>query len=132
MEIRPLTSEHEVSLVELHAKMGAPYVFDSKGPYALGSGIFNGAASPVVAMLGRPTLEVFAILNSAWQTPQDRLYAGERLYEHFEREAVNAGYVLLCASIPPRLERSFGKRLISHGWGKHHWPVYTKELIHVP
>lgn len=102
------------------------YKFDSR--FVLGSGMFNGADAPVMAMVGRPALEMYLLLDKDWHTPAERLYVGQMLGTHFEREARAAGFVELFATLPPWVERSFGKRLVAHGWYRQGWASYSKEL----
>lgn len=82
---------------------------------------------PVMAMLARMTTEGFLL--------QDLSHSPETRWEWFKQVQAatftglwQAGFEDVHAFLPPNMDNTFGKRLISTGWVREKWPAYCKYL----
>ncbi len=89
----------------------------------LDSGIFvsktvleNGNGQVEMALLGRLTVEMYMLLDPTVGTPRERWEKFLKLHEAVEREMRVNGIHDVHAWIPPKIAKSFGRRLAGLGW----------------
>jgi hypothetical protein len=86
---------------------------------------------PRQAILMRMTAEMFLLQDKGWETPGMRLEAFSHLHEASRQVAAAAGVSDVHAWLPPEIENTFGRRLMSEfGWKKQLWPSFSRETLH--
>lgn len=85
----------------------------------------------VQAAFAHLTAEIYFLLDPKWSTPQERHLAFLEMMDVGRQKAWHPGGLEdLHAFLPPQVERSFGKRLLAHGWNKAPWSPYFTEVNH--
>jgi hypothetical protein len=81
------------------------------------------------AILMRLTAEMFLLQDKSWETPGMRLEAFSQIHEASRRVAAAAGVSDVHAWLPPEIDASFGRRLMTEfGWKKQLWPCFSREI----
>lgn len=127
-----LVGEGEVeALGKLHFQSGIDYklpqfVHNPRFPIQLSirhNGDFMGAA------LVHIDAEVYLFLDHQVATPKERYQALEMLQNVLIQRVREIGLDSMYCVLPPRFERSFGPRLVAHGWAPDRgWPKYTYQI----
>jgi hypothetical protein len=129
MLIRAYTDADFESLRAMHAAQKFSYELpDPSDPLFLLRAVVEDDGKPRMAALLRLTAEAYLLADPAEGTPRERwqwLYA---LHEATRRAAKERGLSDVQAFLPPRVARSFGRRLETLGWRPDPWRCYTKVL----
>jgi hypothetical protein len=88
------------------------------------------AASPriTMAILLRLTAEAYLLHDPASGTPRQRWQRLLALHEAGRRDAAARGLDDVQAFLPPRIARSFGRRLAQLGWTRDPWPCFSRHI----
>lgn len=125
MAVRQLKQSDWPMLLELFAKQGFTYELPKN--FAVKHVVTNGNDVPVMAILARPTVELYMLLDAEWESPAMRMEALKHIHESVRRELETRGFEDANIWIPPVKEKSFGRRLMkSFGWKKNLWSCYTR------
>jgi hypothetical protein len=91
---------------------------------------FLHANSPriLMAVLLRLTAETYLLHDPAAGTPRQRWQRFLALHEAALRAAAARGLDDAQAFLPPRIARSFGRRLARLGWTQDPWPCFSKVI----
>ena len=81
-----------------------------------------------MAILGHRTVEAYFLIDRDWATPGERYGAFLELHNYACAVGSQLGYEDVQALIPPAVEKPFGRRLLSLGWGRNLWACYSREL----
>jgi hypothetical protein len=129
MEIREISSEDHPRLMELHEKMALGYPLDLADPnMVIKMGLFNGSPAPIAAILGRATSEAYLLLDCAWGTPERRWEAVLRVVAAAHAQAKLLGFSDVHVWLPPKIEKTFARRLKKLGFMQAPWTCYTAKL----
>lgn len=83
-----------------------------------------------VAAFLRLTCETMILGNQKWRSPAWRWEVLKEMHEDMRRKAQLLMLDDAHCWVPPQIEKSFGKRLISLGWEKERpWPVYSTRVF---
>lgn len=88
----------------------------------------NGSRRIVMAVLLRLTAETYLLQDPAAGTPRQRWQRFLALHEAALRAAADRGLDDAQAFLPPRIARSFGRRLARLGWTQDPWPCFSRRL----
>jgi hypothetical protein len=82
----------------------------------------------VMAVLLRLTAETYLLHDPAAGTPRQRWQRFLALHEAAQRSAAARGLDDVQAFLPPRIARSFGRRLARLGWSHDPWPCFSRRI----
>jgi len=128
MRIRDYTPEDEPALRAMHAAQGFDYAFpDLSNPLFVARLVLeDDHGRPLMAALGRITCEAFLLADPRSGTPRERWQQLLALHEATRRTLEAQGFEDATCWIPPRIERSFGRRLRRLGWLRDLWSAYSR------
>lgn len=131
MTIRAYRASDEPILRAIHEAQGHDYPFPDLS-HSQFVGIMVAADAndvPVQAIAARKTLEIFMLGDPKWRTPAWRLRVFSELQEVLHRAMFSQGFTDAHAFLPPKIARSFGKRLQrDFGWIPSKWQSFCKYL----
>ena len=132
MLIREYRDSDLAALRAVHAAQGFDYAFpDLRNPLFVTKLVLTpGAAEPVIgAVLLRLTAEAYLLLDPRAGTPRQRWHWLLALHAAAERDAWQRGLEDVHAWLPPRIAKTFGKRVARLGWRRDDtWTPYCKKL----
>lgn len=77
----------------------------------------------------RPLGEAYLFIDHGWENPALRFAAFQQLHDSMAVKMRAKGVLDIAAFIPPRMERSFGRRLMKElDWFRPLWPCFAKDL----
>jgi len=129
--IRPFENGDLEAIKQMHAKQNFAYAFpDVSNPTFLCKKVLeNGNAKPEMAAMIHLTGEAYLLVDPELDiSPRDRWAQFVALHEQVRRDAWNIGLEDIHCWLPPQVEKSFGKRLMSLGWKRPLWTDYMYEL----
>lgn len=130
MRIREFQAADLQALRRIHAKQGfrypVPDVEDRN--FLLRAVLEDDSGEPVMAALARLTSEVYLLADPEAGTPRERWQRLLALHQAAQREALRRGLDDAHCWLPPRIDRSFGKRLMRLGWSQPAWTCYWLPL----
>lgn len=120
-------------LRQMHAAMGFAYELpDPKNKNVVARFVTEEAGRAVAAVIGRRTAEAYFLLDQEWGTPAQRYAAFLELHNRACETGALLGFEDVNVFLPPQVERSFGKRLLSLGWRTYEqgqeWRCYCRDL----
>ena len=132
MLIREYRDSDLAALRAVHAAQAFDYAFpDLRNPLFVTKLVLtSGAAEPVIgAVLLRLTAEAYLLLDPRAGTPRQRWHWLLALHAAAERDAWQRGLEDVHAWLPPRIAKTFGKRVARLGWRRDDtWTPYCKKL----
>jgi hypothetical protein len=129
MLIRAYTDADFESLRAMHAAQGFSYKLpDLSDPLFLVRAVVEDNGKPRMAALLRLTAEAYLLADPAEGRPRERWQWLHALHETTRLAAKERGLGDVQAFLPPRVARSFGRRLETLGWRSDPWNCYTKVL----
>jgi len=128
MRIRDYTPEDEPALRAMHAAQNFDYPFPDLANQLFLTRLVleDDDGRPLMAVLGRVTCEAFLLADAKAGTPRERWQHLRTLHEAARRALHAQGFEDATAWIPPRIERSFGRRLRRLGWLRDVWSAYSR------
>lgn len=125
MKLRVIESNDLPRLQELFARQGFEYDFPDLRAMVGALAVEDGGAV-VQAVLARPTVELYFLLDAEWRSPQWRMEALRQLHEAMRRDLRGKGFADAHVWIPPE-KKSFVSRLMrSFGWTRPAWTSLTR------
>lgn len=133
MNIRKATRSDLPRLKELHQSCGFDYPFPNLDEFFPIPVIVDENNQVVMAVASMPTVELFFFMDPKWETPGMRLEAFKYIHEFVRNDLKSRGIVEANAFLPPRLENSFGRKLMKRfNWRKGQgWPCFSRRTDHV-
>lgn len=130
MTVRPYTAADLDALKAMHAAQGFDYAFPDLDDSIFLSKLVveDDQGRPVMASLLRLTAEAYLLLDPRAGRPRERWWRFLALHEAARRDAFALGLDDAQAFVPPKVERSFGRRLAKLGWVKDPWPAYCRRV----
>ena len=130
MTVRPYTAADLDVLKAMHAAQGFDYAFPDLDDSIFLSKLVveDDQGRPVMASLLRLTAEAYLLLDPRAGRPRERWRSFLALHEAARRDAFALGLDDAQAFVPPKVERSFGRRLAKLGWVKDPWPAYCRRV----
>jgi len=129
MHIRPYTDADLDALRAMHAAQKFPYDFpDLNDPLFLLRAVVEDDGRPRMAALLRLTAEAYLLADPAEGSPRQRWQWLTALHEATRLAATERGLADVQAFLPPRVARSFGRRLEKLSWRRDPWTCYTRTL----
>lgn len=80
------------------------------------------------AILGRRTIEAYFLMARGKESPSDRYNAFLELHNAACEKGAELGYDDVQCLLPATIEKRFGRRLQSLGWGRNEWTCYSRSL----
>ncbi len=133
MRVREYIEEDFEALLRMHAAQGFGYPLpDLESPLLVSKLVLEddaaGESRVTMAILQRLTAETYLLHDPAAGTPRRRWQHFLELHEAARREAAARGLDDVQAFLPPRVARSFGRRLARLGWTRDPWPCLSLRL----
>ena len=130
MKIREYRSGDLRQLREMHAKQGFRYPMPDveNSAFLLRAVLEDDSGRPAMAALARLTSEVYLLADPEAGTPRERWERLIALHKAAEHEAWRRGLDDAHCWVPPRIARSFGRRLVRMGWSEPAWTCYWLPL----
>lgn len=131
MKIREYRPEDAAQVQALYEKQQFGYALpDLSNPLFFIRLVLEDDAGKIVqTFFAHLTAECYVMMDHEEGTPEQRMQLLEQLAAVGESLAWNPGGLdEICAWVPPKLEKSFGKRLLGIGWRKSAWPCFAKVL----
>ena len=129
MQIRAYNETDLDALRAMHAAQSFGYAFpDLTDPRFLLRAVVEDDGKPRMAALLRLTAEAYLLADPAEGKPRQRWQWLLALHEATRRAAEARGLADVQAFLPPRVARSFGRRLENLGWRRDPWTCYTRLL----
>ncbi len=118
LRIREYTEADLDALRRMHSAQGFDYEFPNIADpiFVLRLVLEDDAGSPAMAILSRLTAEAYLLADSAAGTPRERWERFVAIHRAAERALFARGLDDVHAWLPPRIARSFGRRLERLGW----------------
>lgn len=130
MYIRNTRPDDLRHLKAMYEKMGVGYEFFIPDCTSLVQVVVDENDIPVMALIGKPELNLFMLIDRDWGTPAKRSEAFREIHESMRREALSRGYTIANAWIPDELVKSFGRKLMkSFGWAQNLWVNFSLNLL---
>lgn len=125
MKLRVIESADLLRLKELFERQGFTYDFpDLRAMVAALAAVADGKI--VQAVLARPTVELYFLIDGQWRNPSWRMEALRQLHEAMRRELHGKGFEDAHTWIPPE-KKSFVSRLMrSFDWTRPQWTSLTR------
>lgn len=127
MKIRPIESSDFPRIQEFFERQGFSYQLPDRGEFVAGQVIDDNGA--VMAILARPTVELYMLSDPDWATPAMRFEALRKIHESMRLELRAKGFRDVHIWVPPQ-KKSFVQRLKkSFGWtgdGSPEWTCLTR------
>ena len=125
MNIRPCESNDHARLKTLFDMQGFDYQLPSLREFVAAQGVEDGDL--VMAILARPTTELYMLADPNWRTPQWRFDALKKLHESMRLELRGKGFSDAHVFLPPEKQKSFGRRLMrDFNWSEPLWKCYCR------
>jgi hypothetical protein len=138
MLIRPYTDADLDALRAMHAAQGFSYELpDPANPLFLVRAVVEddgpspraqSKKGPRMAALLRLTAEAYLLADPRDGTPRQRWQWLLALHEATRAAAAAHGLADVQAFLPPRVARSFGRRLAKLGWRRDPWTCFTRAV----
>lgn len=126
MKIRTLASADVLRLQELFEQQGFDYELPDLRTMVASQGIED-QGTLVQAVLARPTVELYFLVDEHWRNPAWRLEALRKIHESMRRELNGKGFEDVHVFLPPQKARSFARRLMNEfGWTEPLWKPLTR------
>lgn len=126
MLIRPVESADAPRLRELFEQQGFEYDLPSLRQMVAAQALED-QGTVVQAVLARPTVELYFLVDEHWRNPAWRLDALRKIHESMRRDLHGKGFEDAHVFLPPQKARSFGKRLMKDfGWTEPLWTPLTR------
>lgn len=126
MLVRTLESSDTPRLRELFEQQGFDYDLPSLRQMVAAQGIED-QGEIVQAVLARPTVELYFLVDENWRNPAWRLEALRKIHESMRRDLHGKGFEDVHVFLPPEKARSFARRLIKEfGWTEPLWSPLTR------
>lgn len=129
MRIREYRESDDVRLKEIYDAQCIPYDWPNiaDAQFIVKLVVVDEADIVIAAALARKTVEIYGLFDPSWETPAWRFEALRMLHERMRHEIGSLGYKDAHAWIPPRLAKSFARKL-KHlfGWQADPWPSYCR------
>jgi len=127
MKIRQIQNRDIDKLKEIHSASGFDYKFPNLNEFFPIPAVVDENDIPVLVVASLPTVELFLLADSTWETPGIRMEAFKLIHEFVRRDLQSRGIVEAVAWIPPELSKSFLRRLNKMGWNSGRgWPCYSR------
>ena len=127
MNVRQCNSADQPRLKELFDSQGFTYQLPSLKEFVAAQAVDENGV--VMAILARPTVELYMLSDPSWKTPAMRFEALRKLHESMRLELRGKGFRDVHVWIPPQ-KKSFVQRLKkSFGWtgdGSPEWTCLTR------
>lgn len=125
MKVRQVESLDWPRLRQLFEAQGFDYELPSRDEFVAGHAIDDNGIP--MAILARPTVELYMLADPNWKTPQWRFEALRKLHESLRLELRAKGFRDVHVWLPPQKEKSFGRRLMrSFGWNQPLWKCFSR------
>jgi hypothetical protein len=130
MKIREYKTSDLRRLREMHRKQGFRYPLPDveDASFLLRAVIEDEAGEPVMAALARLTSEIYLLADPEAGNPRERWERLVALHQAATREAWRRGLDDAHCWLPPRIAKSFGRRLVRLGWSEPAWPCFWLPL----
>lgn len=127
MQVRQFKDSDYQWVLELYRRQGFDYELPTMDAFKLVQVVVDDEDQPVMVLAARPTVEMFLIVDSAWETPQWRLEAFKLVHEAMRAALEAEGITDVHAWLPPEIEKSFARRLMRRfGWKQQLWNCYSR------
>lgn len=127
MRIRPLESADYPRIQELFEQQGFKYSLPDRREFVAAMAVEDDGV--VMAILARPTVELYMLADANWKTPAMRFEALRKIHESMRLELHGKGFRDVHVWVPPQ-KKSFVQRLKkSFGWvgdGSPEWTCLTR------
>ena len=122
MKLRVIESGDRPQLEALFEKQGFEYILPDRDTLVAAIAVEDGGRI-VQAVLARPTIELYFLMDAEWKSPALRMEALRAIHEAMRRELHGKGFEDAHVWIPPQ-KKNFVSRLIrSFGWTRSTWPT---------
>jgi hypothetical protein len=130
MLIRRYRAEDAAALREMHGTQGYAYELpDVEHPLFVSKLVLeDDSGRAVMAVLARLTCELYLLADSKAGTPRERLNGFLALHGMAEHDLARKGLEDGTCWVPPKIEKSFGRRLARLGWAKDPWAAYSRRI----
>ena len=130
MKIREYRGGDLRRLREMHAKQGFRYPMPDidDSAFLLRLVLEDDAGQPVMAALARLTSEVYLLADPESGNPRERWERLLTLHGVAQEEGWRRGLDDAHCWLPPRISKSFGRRLVRLGWSEPAWTCYWLPL----
>ena len=113
-------------LQEIFEAQGFDYTLPPESAF-LESSTFVADGQIQMAILARPTVELYMLSDKGWGTPGMRFLALRAVHEDMRKKLVARGIQDAHVWLPPEVERPFGSRLRrSFQWAPSRWKCYER------
>ena len=117
------------ALRAMHQAQGFDYAFpELNDPIFLSKLVVEAEGQVVMASLLRLTAEVYLLDDPRAGTPRQRWQWLLALHRAAAEDAYDRGLADAHCWLPPKIVRSFGRRLFRLGWEEQLWPSFSKKL----
>ena len=117
------------ALRAMHQAQGFDYAFpELSDPIFLSKLVVEANGRVVMASLLRLTAEVYLLHDPRAGTPRERWQWLLALHRAAEQDAYDRGLADAHCWLPPKIARSFGRRLFRLGWQEQLWSSFSKKL----
>ena len=131
MLVREYRESDLATLQRIHAAQQFPYAFpDLRDPLFLTKIVVTGDDDRILgAAFLRLTAEAYLLLDSQQGSPRQRWQSLLVLHDAAQRDAQQRGLEDVHAWLPPRIAKTFGRRLERLGWRRDdQWTPYCKRF----
>lgn len=125
--IRPYVDNDLDSVKSIHGRSGLPNVCLPylRNPNFIVKQVAEVSGKVVQAGFLKRQAEAFVLVDHDYSTPGERWEILQDLTAHVVNAGAKEGIEHISAWIPPQVESSFGKKLLSLGFVRSPWPCYT-------
>lgn len=125
MNIRRYRAKDFVKISSLFKKTGFDYNLPTRREL-IESEVFVDDNDEVIMWLGAKLVpEFYLIMDPSWETPGMRFETFTLLHNHMIDRLADRGIYEGTISVPPQVEKSFGRRLTKLGWLRSKWACFT-------
>ena len=129
MTVRDATAEDWDGVKALFSAQGFDYELPDLDSFLAVKIATDSQGTPRMAILARPTVELYMLSDASWEIPGWRFSALKVLHEVMRVALKALGIQDAHAWLPPQIERTFGGRLKrSFQWGKSRWQCYERQI----
>lgn len=126
MKVRQYQDDDEPVLRGIFQQLAFDYELPRMSSFCVRHVLLDGVR---MAILARPTVELYMLVDKDAGTPAQRLEGLKLLHESVRRELEAKGFEDGNMWLPPEIEKSFSRRLCrDFGWAKNLWPCYTRKV----